>query len=72
MAEQQKRNQILLMRQVWQLATIFRLEKKTKKSQTLYFCVKDYPKKGGRVVEVILAKVVQLIYDPFQVIYTYF
>ena len=47
-------------------------EKKKKKNRTLYFCVKDYPKKGGRVVEVILAKVVQLIYDPFQVIYTYF
>ena len=61
------------MRQAWQLAIIFRFEKKKrKKSQTLYFCVKDYPKKGGRVVEVILTKVVQLIYDPFQVIYTYF
>ena len=61
------------MRQAWQLAIILRFEKKNeKKSQTLYFCVKDYPKKGGRVVEVILTKVVQLIYDPFQVIYTYF
>ena len=61
------------MRQAWQLAIILRFEKKNeKKSQTLYFWVKDYPKKGGRVVEVILTKVVQLIYDPFQVIYTYF